>query len=181
MKKVIFLKLIVLVILLSCKKENGDVKENCSEVILSSKLYGSGPYFTYGFSFSEGKLLKYPGSEIIVDITILAQVEVDGSVSGGFLDSPNIKESFNLTAEFSTADSALNYFNNYSLVVDSAFVEMARPLKGNQIWTIRTRHNKYAKILILSVLAYLDEENIAYAQTTFKWCFQSDGSKNLDL
>ena len=133
MKKVLFFYLIILAILLSCKKENGEIKENCGEIILSSKLYGSGPYYTYGFSFSEGKLLKYPGSDIIVDITILAQVEVDGSVTGGFLDSPNVQESFNLTADFSSADSALNYYNDYLQVVDSVFVEMAAPLKQNQI------------------------------------------------
>ena len=73
-------------------------------------------------------------------------------------------------AEIFLAD--LRYYNN---IIDSNYVSLANPLEKNQVWTFRTSANKFGKILIKDVKAFVkDTEN--YAETTFLWEYQPDGS-----
>jgi hypothetical protein len=83
--------------------------------------------------------------------------------------------------EFTKSDSALKFFNNLSEVPDSNYSLSADPVKVNQIWAIKTSENKFAKILILNTDAY--EYSPApgfrgyYSEVTFKWKYQSNGSR----
>ena len=181
-KNLLFIGLLLILIIISCsKKEENIAKKTSGEATINSILYGYGPYYTIGFSFSEGSLVKYPDvTEVEADITILPIESLDGTVTGAYLESPGIKESFSLTAEYSSSESALNFYNNYKQIIDSVFYELAMPLEENQIWTFLTRYNKYAKLMILRVSIIRDQNNSSYVETTFKWQYQPDGSKLFD-
>jgi len=105
----------------------------------------------------------------------LPKTEAGGQPDGALLDSPNQNKSFSLTAEFRDSSLALQYFNYYNNIIDSNYVSLANPLEKNQVWTFRTSANKFGKILIKDVKAFVkDTEN--YAETTFLWEFQPNGT-----
>lgn len=135
-----------------------------------------------GFSFSQGANITYPNSEnIIPDIITLVQISANGNILGVFFDSGvSLKPSFNLISQTNNTDSALIYFNNLNEVPDSNYVELAIPVKANQIWAIKTVDNKFGKILILETKAYADSSNPSsptdYGEARFKWVYQPNGS-----
>jgi hypothetical protein len=137
---------------------------------------------TTGFSFSQGANITYPNSgNIIPDIIALVQLAENGNILGVFFDSGvSLKPSFYLMSQSNYADSALIYFNNVNEVPDSNYVELAIPVKANQIWAIKTVDDKFGKILILETKAYADSSNPSspkyYAEARFKWVYQPDGS-----
>ena len=122
-------------------------------------------------------VIKYnpAGEGIIPDFFILPVTGTGGQITGALLDSPNQSKSFSLAAEFSDSSLALQYFNYYKNIIDSNYVSLANPLEKNQVWTFRTATDKFGKILIKDVKALVkDTEN--YAETTFLWEYQPNGS-----
>ncbi len=176
MKRVFFFSALLLFAFSGCEKEENP--DTSGEATLTSDRFQEGlTYSIYGFSFEQGEVIKYnpAGEEIIPDFFILPKTETGGQLTGAYLDSPNHNESFSLTAEFSDSSLALQYFNYYKNIIDSNYVFFADSLEKNQVWTFRTNSNRFGKILIKDVKALVkDTEN--YAETTFLWEYQPDGS-----
>lgn len=176
MKRILLFSVLLLFAFSGCEKEEGP--DNSGEATLTSdRILEGSTYSIYGFSFEQGKMIKYnpAGEGIIPDFFILPKTGTGGQITGALLDSPNQNKSFSLTAEFSDSLLALQYFGQYKNVIDSNYVFLADPLNGNQIWTFRTRDNKFGKILIKEVKAFV-KDNKDYAETTFLWEYQPDGS-----
>jgi hypothetical protein len=175
-KRVFIFSVLLLFAFSGCEKEESP--DTSGEATLTSDRFLEGlTYSIYGFSFEQGKVIKYnpAGEGIIPDFFILPKTGTGGQSTGALLDSPNQNKSFSLTAEFSDSSLALQYFSEYKNIIDSNYVFLADPLKENQVWTFRTTANKFGKILIKDVKAFVkDTEN--YAETTFLWEFQPDGS-----
>ncbi|MCK4630117.1 MAG: hypothetical protein KAT40_01670 [Bacteroidales bacterium] len=176
MKKVFLFSALVFFAFSGCEKEESP--DTSGEATLTSYRFLEGStYSTYGFSFEQGKVIKYnlAVEGIIPDFFIEPIPGTSGQVTGAWLASLNLNESFSLTAEFSDSLLALQYFSEYKNIIDSNFVFLANPLNENQVWTFCTRDNKFGKILIKEVKAFVkDTKN--YAETTFLWEFQPDGS-----
>jgi len=157
------------------KEENPDTS---GEATLTSDRFLEGlTYSIYGFSFEQGEVIKYnPAGEGIIPDFFILPVTGTGTgeqPTGALLDSPNQNKSFSLTAEFSDSLLALQYFNYYKNIIDSNYVSLANPLEKNQVWTFRTSANKFGKILIKDVKAFVkDTKN--YAETTFLWEYQPE-------
>ena len=101
---------------------------------------------------------------------------------GVFFSSVDITPTFSLIAEKSTPDSSRTIFDGLKEIPVTTFFEgLAIPVRENQIWAIKTRENKYAKILILETMAFLDSTNSAgptpLGEATFDWIFQPNGSR----
>jgi len=172
MPKQTFWLAILFFMLLGCKKE--EQIPVAGEVTMNSTLYGTGPYWAIGYSFSQGKLLEYRDGNV-PDIIILPKTEANGTVRNAFLDSPNVFPSFSLNGTFGGAQEAETFFNNYVEAVDSGFIALADPLLTNQVWTFKTATGKYVKMLILEVTATLKDQ-VPYAEVRFRYVYQPDGS-----
>ena len=174
MNRILIFSALLLFAFSSCEKEENP--DTSGEATLTSDRFREGlTYSIYGFSFEQGEVIKYnpAGEGIIPDFFILPVTGIDGQPTGALLDSPNQNKSFSLTAEFSDSLLALEYFNYYNNIIDSNYVSLANPLEKNQVWTFRTSANKFGKILIKDVKAFVkDTEN--YAETTFLWEYQPE-------
>jgi len=176
MNRVLIFSALLLFTFSGCEKEENS--DTSSEATLTSDRFLEGStYSTYGFSFEQGKVIKYnlAVEGIIPDFFIEPIPGTSGQVTGAWLASLNQDESFSLTAEFSDSLLALQYFSEYKNIIDSNYVSLASPLEKNQVWTFRTTANKFGKILIKDVKAFIkDTKN--YAETTFLWEFQPNGT-----
>ena len=92
-----------------------------------------------------------------------------------YFDTENIEESFALAGDFSSADSALAFFNSYVEVNVNSYVGLAQPVLKNQIWIFKTRSSTFGKILILNTINY-EKNSHPITEVEFKWVYQPDGS-----
>jgi hypothetical protein len=173
MRKSLFLILIVSFLMhTSCTKDEIPVSGNQT---IETTLYGSGPYYAYGFSFSQGKeisTLDDPGP----DITLLADVDIDGkTIRRLMLQTENLKNSFNKYGTYPDASSAEAAFNNLTSANVTQWVEWVDTLKVNQLWIFRTGEEHYAKFRIINTLAE-QRNGTAYGECTFEWDYQPDGT-----
>ena len=175
MKRAFLFSVLLLFAFSGCEKEEDPVTSGEATLTSDRVLEGS-TYSIYGFSFEQGMVIKYnpAGTGTIPDFFILPITD-GGQPSGALLDTPNQSKSFSLTAEFSDPLVALQYFNYYKNVIDSNYVFLANPLEENQVWTFRTNSDKFGKILMKEVKA-LVKNNENYAETTFLWEYQPNGS-----
>jgi len=136
----------------------------------------------YGFSFARGTPQPIPpfpiqdsvddfnGGYIVTDET--------GPEAIGLCFAGYTKNMFHLARGFSTSDSARKFFLALSEIADTDFIQTTcggfnvnrtdPVIKVNQIWSVQTRHNKFAKILIL---------NDTTGTVTFDWIYQPSGSR----
>jgi len=179
MKNIFLIVLLTLLATAACNKEKNP--GNSGEITLTSELYGSGPYYAYGFNFSLGKMVKtsdHPGP----DITVLPKSSPDNSVvESAYLSSDNLKNSFSFTASFSSLSEAEDFFNHYTEVNDSSgYQGIAEDIRPYQIWTYRTSDEKYAKLLIKTVKKEI-RDDFPYAETTLQYVYQPDGSRTFPM
>jgi|TARA_B110000196_G_C20743702_1_gene474377 hypothetical protein len=130
------------------------------------------------FSFSEGKVIKYPNSQgLIPDIILLVHSRENGNINGVYLSSLDLRPTFNYQYWSTNIDSTQIYFDNLLEISDTVFTGMALPVKENQVWAIMTRDGKYGKILIKYTLAKM-KDSTPYGEIQFKWEYQPDGTNN---
>lgn len=134
---------------------------------------------TPGFSFSQGKAISLPNNDNITpDLFVLAHRAEDGTVLGVFFAADSLRPAFNLIKNFSDPDSAEIFFDDLSEAPDSGYQNLALPVNINQLWTVKTHDNKYAKILIIYTEAYEDTAALNYhLEATFRWKYQPDGTR----
>ncbi len=153
------------------------------ETTINTKIVN---YKYTGFSFSQGGNIEYPNSNNITpDIIVLVQTNETGNILGVFFSSAGtLKSSFILIKQFNDAntDSAQVFFDNLTEVPDSNYMDLALPVKVNQIWAVKTIDDKFGKILILHTEAYADSSNPSsptlFGEASFKWKYQPNGSMN---
>lgn len=86
---------------------------------------------------------------------------------------------FHLVRQFSTYDSARSFFQSLAEVTDTSFLgttcqgsDLEPMTRANQIWSVVTRQNKFAKMLIV-----IDTNLSNHLQVTFDWEYQPTGSR----
>ena len=167
--------LTLLLLVSACKKKETGPKIS-GEVTINSKLYGTGPYYIIGYSFSKGDLAE-SGSNPEPDLTVLAQSSPDNtSVDWAYLSTNNYQNSFSLNASFDNLTEAESFFNNYKTIPDTLdYTGIAKDIQPYQIWTFRTEDLRFVKLLLLKVITEIKEDN-PYAETTFRYVYQPDST-----
>jgi hypothetical protein len=171
MKKLLLL-LLFAGTLLGCKKK--EIIPTSGTETIDNILYGAGPYYSNGFSFSLAKKissLSSPGPDILVYVN---QDNVQPRLT---FQANNLKPSFCKVGDYQNEPDAVTAFNNLLIIDVSNWLDMADPLKANQIWIYRTGRDQYAKIRIISILIEL-RSGIQYGECTFEWVYQPDGTTN---
>ncbi len=177
MIKTIFTLILVVFLLNGCNKDNKD--KTSGENTLNSELILDGlTYSVQGFSFESGNVVLYnPASSASKpDFMVLPDTDPITDDVYAYLDTENPLESFGLAGTFPSSGEALDFFNNYKEVDITTFIPFAKPVRENQVWVFKTRNKKYAKLLIVKVNTSI-KNNEPFAEVTFKWVYQPDGSK----
>ncbi len=172
MRRNIVILLLLTALFPGCKKDQGF--KHSGTFTIENTLYGSGPYYAMGFSFSLGgevSTLADPGP----DITLIADVDIDGTIRRLLLQTENYKNSFYKYGEYADASTAATAFKSLTGASVPSWAEWADSVRPNQIWIFRNSSDKYAKFRIISTVAE-KRNNIAYASCTFEWVFQPDGT-----
>ncbi len=172
MRKISAVLLILIGICYSCEKKE-DPKYS-GEILLSSELLQSGQsYSYYGFTFEDGTIKVYaPSTGAQPD---LASVYNDFS-QDVILQSSNQIDAFFKNGDFASAGEAETYFNSYSEVTAQGFQAQAENVKVNQVWTIKTAADKYAKIWVKDI--QVKTSTISdYVELSIRYQYQPDGTK----
>jgi hypothetical protein len=171
MKRHLIAILLMTLLLAGCDNTDkpGEVKLSGTDTI-DNILYGAGPYYAFGFSFSSARKvssLANPGPDIIIsvyqapDILIL---QTDAGLNG-----------FSLAGEYDNAILAEQAFDNLTSPVVTEWDEWANPIKPNQVWIFRSATEHYAKFRIISIVSEVRNSH-DYAECTFEWVYQPDGT-----
>ena len=181
MKKEIIITGLVLILGFAGCKKNDDSVKNSGEATINSELILEGDTYTFnGFSFKLGKVISYNPQTSKTAPDLILRKDDSGPEIIAYLEiwnnSPQ-KQLFGFLGGFNDLSSAEDSFNNYKQVSDSlSFHVWAKPILENQVWIIKTLDDHYAKILTLNVKTPVD----SFAETTFKWVYQPDGSNEFD-
>jgi hypothetical protein len=170
MKRSLFIILATLAILYGCKKDNAT--PTSGTVTIDNTLYGTGPYYANGFSFSKAakiSTIENPGPDISV------YVNIDNPVSRLTFQANNLNPSFYKIGDYPDAASAISAFNNLKSVGTYQWVDIADPIISNQVWVYRTGSEQYVKLRIISIVNEM-RNNLAFGECTFQWVYQADGS-----
>jgi hypothetical protein len=173
MKRFLIIILFFLITIPGCRK-NDNPKLSGTDTI-DNKLYGTGPYYAIGFSFPADKKISTLNSPHDV-ITINAGVSLDGNtIEKIYLDVQNFNNSFYRFGEYSGAAAAKQAFDNLTNIGDVVWKASGDSVKVNQVWIFRTEASNFAKFRIISTVAEI-RQNKPYAECTFEWVYQPDGS-----
>lgn len=179
MKKIIISSVFLALISAGCEDDDKPIA-NSGEVTITSDLTLEGNTYTFnGFSFKQGKVIYYnpESGDVAPDLIVTPDnsgVEITAILQ--FFNNPAQKQLFGYLDEFNDLNSATEFFDNYTEVSESlGFSVWANPIKQNQVWIVKTLDDHYAKILIKDVSTFLKDTR-PYAETTFKWVYQPDGS-----
>jgi hypothetical protein len=171
--KIVLILISIFISIYGCDSTEPDISV-FNEIKLSNK--------SMGFSFSKGWVIPQNDTIVTPDIQVYAE-RSGNTIIGVNLFSPGVvRSSFLLTKQFNNIDSALIFFNNLSEVPDSNYSDIHISIKENQIWAIKTKDNKFAKILISKTDARIESTGTPgiiffYAEVIFKWKYQSNGSR----
>jgi hypothetical protein len=137
----------------------------------------------YGFSFARGTPQPTPPFPQIDSVDDFDAGHVlttpDGPEPIGLCFSGYTSNMFHLVGNFSTLDSARAFFLELSEITDTSFIQntcggiqgFGDPgpvVAARQIWSVQTRENRYAKMLIL-------QDTVG--TVTFDWVYQPTGSR----
>jgi len=177
--KRIFTFLLIAFSLVSCSKN--DSPKYSGESVITTRLYISGSdYITYGFSFKKAKNIPYSMSmqtNDFVDIIALPLTNNENKLTGViFSSTPQNDKAFLTNGEFSDENTAISFFNNYKEVTGFLFKPLSDTIKVYQVLTYKSLTPTYAKILITSVKFLPDNLTGQYAEVTFRWVYQPDGT-----
>jgi hypothetical protein len=163
---------VVLFALIGCKKNDGPRLSGID--IIDNTLHGTGPYYANGFSFTSGKklsTLNIPPP----DITIEADIAVDGSIRNLYFSTNNFDNSFYLYGVYTDATQASQVFKSLTTFSITQWNPLGNNVIANQIWIFKTDIGTYAKFRIISTVGEM-RNSIPFVECTFEWVYQPDGS-----
>lgn len=145
-------------------------------VTLDNELFSNGSYYyAMGLSFAEGGEVPTLPDPDRADITVQAGPLTTGGAIEAYLSANTLDPAFSLTGTYTSAEEATTAFNNLKEAVALSYIDLASPLLANQVWVVRTRESKYAKIVIRNVT--LDTSTTPpSASCTLEWVYQPDGT-----
>lgn len=156
----------------SCEKKNDPAYSG--EILLSSEKLQSGvSYNHYGFTFEDGAVKVYPPNSNIPDLEVIYN---DFNQVTTLQSSSNPVDPFYKNGDFASAGEAEAFFNGYREVTATNFILQADPIDVNQVWTVQTATDKYAKIWIKDI-QYMTGTLGDFVELTIRYQYQPDGTK----
>lgn len=171
MRNISIILIVLFILVTGCKKKDEPVYSGT--ITIDNVLYGTGPYYAQGFSVPTGTLVSTLNDPLDV-ITILEDHDVSFNVKKLFFSTLNYKNSFALYGDYNSESDAIQAFNNFSTVTNNTWLEIADSVDINQIWIYKTSSGKFAKLRIIDT--YTENGSPPYAECTFEWVYQPDGS-----
>jgi hypothetical protein len=168
MKKILAVILFVVLLQAGCRK--GNDTNTSGSVTIDNRLYGTTDYYALGFTFSnDSKISTHgtPGPDITVDN--------DGTLGDVRLLDNNFTNSFYKIGGYSSSATASQVFDTLKSPVVLQWVVWADSIKANQVLIFKTSDDHYAKLRIVSTVSEVRESR-NYAECTFEWVYQPDGS-----
>ncbi|MDX9772192.1 MAG: hypothetical protein RBT02_02090 [Bacteroidales bacterium] len=155
---------------------DGKDQQNSGTITLTNELYDADPYYyALGLSFDEAKAVPTLPDQYRADIWLMAGSVTTGGPVVAYLTINTLNPSFALTGTYGSAGEAITAFDGMKSIGAVSYIDLAAPLEPNQVWVIRTRDFKYAKIRIIEVV--LDTAaNPDFASCKLEWVWQPDGS-----
>ena len=163
--------LAIMLLLAGC---NGEDVTYSGTITLDNTLYESGSYYyVLGLSFEEGIAVPTLPDPNRYDIIVPPGNEA-------VLSANTLEPAFALEGEYESESDAKNAFKALTAVGSVSYIEVASPLKNNQIWVVRTRDrndNKFRYTKIRTIEVTLDTTaDPDYASCKLEWVYQPDGS-----
>ncbi len=175
MRKISAVLVILTGICFACEKKE-DPKYS-GEIILSSELMLSDQLHSYyGFNFEDGTDIHLFAAQQYSTRSVAIHIIFQQNV-GVTLQSSNQDDAFHKNGDFATAADAETFFNSYSEVTAQGFQGLADNVEVNQVWTIKTAANKYAKIWIKDIQLKTGGALSDYVELTIRYQYQPDGTK----
>jgi len=174
MRKISAVLAILIGICYSCEKKE-DPKYS-GEIILSSELMLSDQLHSYyGFNFENGQISIYsPISSVQPDLAAIHVIfGQDITVT---LQSSNQIDAFYKNGDFQNAGEAESFFNSYTEVTANNFQPQGDNIEIDQVWTVQTASDKFAKIWIKDIQVKTGTLS-DYVELTIKYQYQPDGTK----
>lgn len=155
---------------------SGDNQKTSGTITLTSELYdGDSFYYALGLSFDEAMEVPTLPDASRADIKLMAGEVATGGPVVAFLSANTLDPPFALVSNHVTAAESVNAFKALKNVGSYTWIGLASPLSANQVWVMKTRDAKYAKLRIVSLT--LDTSvSPAIATCTLEWVWQPDGS-----
>ncbi len=180
MVRIALLLIMTCFMLPGCKKEDKPVYSGI--MTINNKRVGVSPtYYIEGFHVPTGKKLPDLNNQIDI-ISVLSGYDVNFNPLKIFFITNNFKNSFYKYGEYSDTQSAVNAFNNLTSFTEPQWAEIGDSVMINQIWLYRTSDSRYSKLRIIStILEKRPDMQDPYAECTFEWVFQPDGSKTFPV
>ncbi|MDF1560014.1 MAG: hypothetical protein P1P83_07385 [Bacteroidales bacterium] len=159
---------------------NRDDQQFSGTITLTNELYDGDPYYyALGLSFDEAKAVPTLPDQYRADITLMAGTIPGGTTVEPFLSANTLEPAFALKGEYATESDAVTAFRALkdvsSLLWEFSFLDLAAPLKKNQVWVVRTRDHTYAKLRIIDVVLNTTV-NPPLASCKLEWVWQPDGT-----
>ena len=164
-----------LLVFISCDKEETEIKTTSGNTNLTSKIEDG---MISGFSFEQNGIITLTGNNE-VDFIVSTLTNETGIPIGSSLSSPNLDTEFaSLEANEITLDS--DAFESLATIPNSiGNWENTAAIKTGEVWFVRTRQNKYGKILFNEVSEITDRDGTSqFSSVTFNWVFQPNGTQN---
>lgn len=164
--------LAVMLLLAGC---GGDDEKNSGTITLTSELYDAGSYYYgLGLSFEEAEAVPTLPDQYRADIIVNAGPVTTGGPVVAYLTVNTLKPPFALIGAYGSESEARSAFDGLKNVGIVTYIDLATPLAANQIWVVKARDDRYAKLRIIDVSLTLTPES--RATCTFEWVYQPDGS-----
>jgi hypothetical protein len=171
----IFFFIFAAIILVSCENEEPNVKTISGNSILTSRIEDGK---VHGFSFKESGVVELNMNNN-VDFTVSTLTSETGTPFGSLLSSPEFDTEFASlepmemkieSDEFESLESIPDFVDNWANTAS---------IKTGDIWFVKTRENKYAKLHFTDVSEITDNEgNYSFSSISFAWVYQPDGTTN---
>ena len=154
----------------------GDDQVTSGTITLTNELYDGGSYYyAMGLSFDEAKEVPTLPDANRADITLMAGAVTTGGPVLPFLTSNTLDPPFALVSNHVTDAESVNAFRALKTVGSYTWIDLAAPISTNQVWVVKTRDAKYAKLRIVRLT--LDTSvSPAVATCKLEWVWQPDGS-----
>ena len=180
--------IIILLSILLCAgscDDKEDIIKYKGEAVISSEIIQENVnlYIVYGFSFEKGKNIPYYlTSSTPPDLIITKLAELNDSITGAVLNSPENEEAFYLNTTGTSYTEAKEWFDNYGEVTATDFIALVDSVELYQVWTLQTAAGKFAKILIKNIdkmtNGTIQDYSDDYIDITIDYEYQPDGTRN---
>lgn len=169
--------LLVIFILVSCKKDNTEpLKTN--EITLSSQIFGTQPYYSKGYSFEKQEFINRISSGSDIDIYLNEMLNAQGELIGVQFTTNIIGEStfgYYLNEESENLQEAETFYINYREAVFPEYESLTDTIKPFQVYTFKTWKSNYVKFFVKDVRVVKSSDIADFIEVDIKYFIQRDG------